>query len=213
MLNNDMKIDPKYTGNMRKDRLDNDLVCMATAVLWAGRSKDPSSQVGACYVNEDGRIISVGYNGAPNEWPDEEFPWGRDTENGKNLNNTKYPYVIHAEMNGILNYMGQGSDFKNSTVFVTLFPCPECAKFLVQRGIKKVVYLSDKYRLPEDKYEEKFNSDPNIAAKRTLALAGVECVNFADINEKSAEELKISLRPDEGIEMIKAKDMKRVRRK
>ena len=212
MLDDSFKIEEKYVGNMRTDRLDNDLVCMSTAVLWASRSKDPSSQVGACYVNEMGRIISVGYNGAPNDWPDEEFPWGRDTQEGANLNNTKYPYVIHAEMNGILNYMGQGSDFVNSTVFVTLFPCAECAKFLAQRGVKRVVYLSDKYQLPKEEYSEKYNSDSNIAAKRVLSMCGVEYINFADINKNEAERLNLSLQPDEGIKMIKASEMKRVRK-
>ena len=207
------KIKDEYVGDMRFERLDNDLICMATAVLWASRSKDPSSQVGACFVNEEGRIISIGYNGAPNNWDDEKFPWGRDTKKGQNLNNTKYPYVIHAEMNAILNYMGQGSDFKNSTVFVTLFPCNECAKFLAQRGIKRVVYLSDKYKLKEEELEEKFNSDPNIASKRVFEYCGVEYIPFESINKNAAELLKLSLEPDKGIEMVRAKDMRRIRNK
>ena len=198
-------LDPKYLNNMRRARLFNHEALMATAILWGQRSKDPSSQVGACFVNDRGRIISVGYNGAPNEWPDEEFPWGRDTQDGENLNNTKYPYVVHAEMNAILNYMGEGRDFENSTVYVTLFPCPECAKFMVQRGIKKVVYLSDKYNLKDEEYEEKYNKDGNVAAKRIFTNCGVEFIPFDKVNEQGLEEVDVSLKPDEGIKMIRSR--------
>lgn len=195
------RIDPQFTGGMRNDRLDNDMVCMATAVLWAARSKDPSSQVGAVFVNEEGRVISIGYNGAPNEWDDKEFPWDRNTKQG--LNNTKYPYVVHAEMNGILNHMGAGSDFKDSTLFVTLFPCSACAKFLVQRGIKKVIYLSDKYCLTGEEFDEKYDNDDNIASKRTLTECGVTFIPYELINEKHASLLKISLEPDKGVNMVR----------
>ena len=205
------KMNNEHTNNMCYERIDNDTVCMATAVLWASRSKDPSSQVGACFVNDQGRIISIGYNGAPNNWKDEEFPWGRNTMEGKNINNTKYPYVIHAEMNAILNYMGESRDFIGSTVFVTLFPCNECAKFLAQRGIKRVIYLSDKYKLSPDKYESEFDSDPNIASKRIFEYCGIEYKSFEEINKNSAELLKLSLEPDKGIEMVRAKDMRRKR--
>ena len=201
------RIDPQYTGVMRTDRIDNDMACMATAVLWAARSKDPSSQVGAVFVNEHGRIISIGYNGAPNNWPDEEFPWGRDKENG--LNNTKYPYVVHAEMNGILNYMGAGVDFNNSTLFVTLFPCPDCAKFLSQRGIKKVIYLSDKYNLTGKEFEEKYNFDGNIASKRTLNECGIEFIPYESINKSHAKELTVSLLPDNGVTVKRRTKRKR----
>lgn len=204
------RINEKYLGYMRTNRIDNNTACMATAVLWASRSKDPSSQVGAVFVNEQGRVFSIGYNGAPNNWPDEEFPWGRDTQEGKNINNTKYPYVIHAEMNGIINYMGDNRDFIDSTLFVTLFPCEQCAKFLAQRGVKKVIYLSDKYALKDEEFDEKYNYDANVAAKRTLAETGVEVVSYDSINPEHAEELRISLMPDKGVEVIEGK--KRVRK-
>lgn len=179
MENNEKEIHEfkkEYLNNMRQDRISNNLACMLSAIDWSQRSKDPSSQVGACYVTPSGREISMGYNGAPNNWPDEEFPWGRDVEKD-GMNNTKYPYVIHAEMNGILNYRGLGSDFEGSTLFVTLFPCSNCAKFLAQRGISKVVYLSDKYNGTED----------NIAAKTLLSKCKVEYVKFNDLSEEEVK--------------------------
>ncbi len=111
---------------------------MGVALLSAKRSKDPSTQVGACIVNEDKRIIAIGYNGFPRGCSDDVFPWGKTDENP--LNN-KYPYVVHAEANAILN---STTSLKNSTLYVTLFPCNECAKLLIQSGIKHIVYMSDR---------------------------------------------------------------------
>ena len=125
-------------GEKRKDYLEWDEYFMAIAKLSAGRSKDPSTQVGACIVSNDNRILSIGYNGAPNGFSDEKFPWGRD---GKNLD-TKYPYVVHAELNAILNSIG---DLKGCTIYVSLFPCHECVKAIIQSGIKEVIYDCNKY--------------------------------------------------------------------
>lgn len=126
----------------RKDHLSWDEYFMAVAKLSAKRSKDPNTQVGACIVGSDNRIISIGYNGAPNGYDDKTFPWERT---GEPLN-TKYLYVVHAERNAILNYRGNKKDFENSKVYVDLFPCNECAKEIIQSGIKEVIYLSDKYK-------------------------------------------------------------------
>ena len=164
-------IDSQYLGDKRKDYLPLESTYMSTALVWAGRSKDPSTQVGVCYVNEKGRIISVGYNGSPNGWEDDEFPWGKDSSEG--VENTKYPYVIHAEMNGILNYDGSSNDFEGSTCYVTLFPCSNCAKFLVQRGVKKIVYLSDKYEGTPD----------NTCAKILFKKCGIEYVKYSDLQK------------------------------
>lgn len=112
---------------------------MGVAALSAKRSKDPSTKVGACVVNEDKRIIGIGYNGFPMGCSDQVFPWGKED---KNYLNTKYPYVVHAEPNAILN---STASLKNSTLYVTLFPCHECAKLIIQSGIKRVVYGDDKY--------------------------------------------------------------------
>ena len=133
---------------------------MALAKLTAMRSKDPSTQVGACIVGADNRILSVGYNGAPNGFSDDSFPWKRD---GDNLD-TKYPYVCHAEMNAILNYRGYKKDLENARLYVDLFPCNECAKIIIQSGIKEVFYLSDKYH----------DSDNNIASRKLFDACGVK---------------------------------------
>ncbi len=125
----------------RRDYLSWDEYFMGVASLSALRSKDPSTQVGACIVSSDNRILSVGYNGAPNGFKDDYFPWERE---GDSLN-TKYLYVCHAEMNAILNFRGHRKDFEGSKLYVALFPCNECAKAIIQCGIKEVIYLSDKY--------------------------------------------------------------------
>ena len=129
---------------------------MGVASLSAKRSKDPSTQVGACVVNEDKRIIGIGYNGFPYGCSDEVYPWGKSD----NYLNSKYPYVVHAEPNAILNCT---SSLKGATLYVTLFPCNECAKLIIQSGIKKIVYMSDKYK----------TTDSSIASRRMLDAAGV----------------------------------------
>ncbi len=131
---------------------------MGIALLSAQRSKDPSTQVGACIVNDDLRIVGTGYNGFPRGCSDDEFPWARDGEFG----DTKYPYVSHAELNAVLNAT---TSLKNCTIFVALFPCNECAKVVIQSGITEVVYLSDKYA-----------DTPSVkASKRMFEAAGVKC--------------------------------------
>ena len=144
----------------RKDYISWDEYFMAIAKLSAMRSKDPSTQVGACIVGADNKILSIGYNGAPNGFDDDKFPWARE---GNNLE-TKYPYVCHAEMNAILNYRGSRKDLEGARIYVDLFPCNECAKIIIQSGIKKVVYLSDKYA----------DSENNIASRKLFDTCGIE---------------------------------------
>lgn len=122
-------------------------VYMAMAKLISKRSKDPNTQVGAIIVSKDDRILSVGYNGFPNGCSDDEFPWARSA---KCEYNTKYPYVVHAELNAILNFRGDNKAFEGSTLYVTLFPCHECAKAIIQSGITRIVYLDNKYQDTED---------------------------------------------------------------
>lgn len=143
----------------RENYISWDKYFMAIAKLSSMRSKDPSTQVGACIVGLDNRILSIGYNGAPNGFDDDKFPWNRE---GENLN-TKYPYVCHAEMNAILNYRGSRKDLENAKLYVDLFPCNECAKIIIQSGIKRVFYLSDKYA----------NSENNIASRKLFDECGV----------------------------------------
>ena len=135
---------------------------MGVALLAAERSKDPNTQVGACIVDEDNRIVSTGYNGFPYGCSDEEYPWAREGE----TNDTKYPYVVHAELNAILN--NRGKNLAGARIYVALFPCNECAKAIVQSGIREVVYLSDKYA----------NTPSVLASKRMLASAGVRVRQF-----------------------------------
>lgn len=158
----------------RKNYINWDEYFMAIAKLSAMRSKDPSTQVGACIVSDDNRILSIGYNGAPNGFDDEKFPWGRD---GENLN-TKYPYVCHAEMNAILNYRGYKKDLERAKIYVDLFPCNECAKIIIQSGIKEVIYLSDKYS----------NSENNIASRKLFDECGVK---YSKINVENGKEISL----------------------
>lgn len=124
----------------RNDYISWDEYFMGIAMLSAERSKDNSTQVGACIVNSDKKIISVGYNGMPTGCIDDEMPWERD---GETSLETKYPFVCHAELNAILN--SNIGNLSGCTVYVTLFPCNECAKAIIQSGIKRVVYYSNKY--------------------------------------------------------------------
>ena len=142
----------------RKDYISWDEYFMGVAILSAMRSKDPNTQVGACIVSPDRKIVGVGYNGFPKGCSDDDLPWEREG----NWIDTKYPYVCHAELNAILN--SSITSLKGSTLYVALFPCNECAKAIIQTGIKKVIYLSDKYA----------ESDQTKASKMMLKSAGVE---------------------------------------
>lgn len=139
----------------RTDYISWDEYFMGVALLAAQRSKDPNTRVGACIVSQDNIILSTGYNGLPNGCPDDEFPWERE---GKE---TKYPYVVHAELNAILN--SGGRSLKGAKLYVALFPCNECAKAIIQSGIREVIYLSDKYA----------DTDSVRASKRMLQSAGI----------------------------------------
>ena len=126
-------------GGKRNDYISWDEYFMGVAALSGMRSKDPSTQVGACIVSENNKILSMGYTGFPNGCDDDEFPWERTGEG----NETKYPFVTHSELNAILNY--RGGSLEGAKIYVTLFPCNECAKAIIQSGIKEVIYNSNKY--------------------------------------------------------------------
>ena len=125
--------------NKRADYINWDEYFMGVAHLSGMRSKDPNTQVGACIVSNNNKILSMGYNGFPAGCSDDEFPWGRE---GDELD-TKYPFVTHSELNAILNY--RGGSLEGTKLYVSLFPCNECAKAIIQAGIREVVYDSDKY--------------------------------------------------------------------
>lgn len=148
--------------NKRTDYISWDEYFMGVAKLSALRSKDPNTQVGACIVSEDNKILSMGYNGLPIGCSDDEFPWNRE---GEPLDN-KYMYTAHSELNAILNYRGGSLD--NAKMYVTLFPCNECAKAIIQAGIKTIVYDSDKYA----------DTASVIASKRMLNAAGVRYYKY-----------------------------------
>lgn len=143
---------------MNKNYISWDEYFMGVAVLSSMRSKDPNTTVGACIVNQKKRIVGIGYNGMPFGCSDDVFPW---TNNKDNFLNNKYAYVVHAEPNAILN---STCSLEGCTIYVTLFPCNECSKLVVQSGIKEIIYLSDKYN----------GTDENIASKRILDAGGVK---------------------------------------
>lgn len=142
----------------RTDYISWDDYFMGVALLAAQRSKDPNTQVGACIVDTQNRILSTGYNGFPLGCSDDEFPWEREGSEGE----TKYPFVVHAELNAILN--SRGKALTGSKLYVALFPCNECAKAIIQAGVSEVIYLSDKYK-----------DTPSVkASRRMLTSAGVK---------------------------------------
>ena len=143
----------------RENYISWDEYFMGVSILASKRSKDPNTQVGACIVNGENKIMSVGYNGFPFGCSDDEFPWER---NGERSTDTKYPFVCHAELNAILN--NDGASLKDCTIYVALFPCNECAKAIIQSGIRHVLYLSDKYK----------DTDGVKASKKMFDAAGVE---------------------------------------
>ena len=140
----------------RKDYISWDEYFMGIALLSAQRSKDPNTQVGACIVSDDNRILSIGYNGAPRGLDDDSMHWDREGD----FLDTKYAYVCHGELNAILNYRG---DLTGSQISVAFFPCNECAKAIIQSGIKEVIYKEDKYA----------TSDGVIASKKMFDSCGV----------------------------------------
>ena len=151
---------------------------MMNALLISARSKDPHNRVGACIVNSDNKVLSVGYNGLPKGMNDDTFDWASSGEKTGIKKDVKDYYVVHAERNAILNYRGSLDDLKGSTLYVTWFPCTECTKEIIQVGIKKVVYLR--------MYSKKELVD---ISKIMLNHAGVEvvCYGIDDITKEEVE--------------------------
>lgn len=158
----------------RENYISWDEYFMGIAMLSAQRSKDASTQVGACIVNEEKKIVAVGYNGMPTGCNDDDMPWERT---GATSLDTKYPFVCHAELNAILNR--NTASLKNATLYVTLFPCNECAKAIIQSGIKKVVYAENKYA----------DTEGVKASELMFEKCGVETVQYT----KSGKTLNINL--------------------
>ncbi len=152
----------------REDYISWDEYFMAVAKLAGMRSKDPNTQVGACIVSSDNKILSMGYNGFPKGCSDDEFPWARE---GETLS-TKYVYTVHSELNAILNY--RGGSLEGAKLYVSLFPCNECAKAIIQSGIRTVIYDCDKYA----------GTDPVIASKKMFDAAGVSYYRYEPTDRK-----------------------------
>lgn len=157
----------------RSDYISWDEYFMGIAALSAQRSKDSSTQVGACLVSQDNKILSMGYNGMPIGCPDDEMPWDRDG----GLLDTKYAFVCHAELNAILN--NSNGSLKGARCYTTLFPCNECAKALIQAGIKEVIYLSDKYA----------ETEGVMASKKMFNMVGVKFTPYTPTNRTVKLEL------------------------
>lgn len=157
----------------REDYISWDEYFMGISKLSGMRSKDPNTQVGACIVSEDNKILSMGYNGFPMGCHDDEFPWERDGD----MLNTKYAFVTHSELNAILNY--RGGSLAGAKLYVSLFPCNECAKAIIQSGIRTVVYECDKYA----------DTDSIIASKKMLDAAGVSYYQY----KSTGREIKLKL--------------------
>ena len=162
----------------RKDYISWDEYFMGVAMLSGMRSKDPSTQVGCCIVSQDNKILSMGYNGFPIGCSDDEFPWERE---GDDPLETKYLYSTHSELNAILNY--SGGSLAGAKLYVSLFPCNECAKAIIQSGIKEIVFLSDKYN----------GTESDQASKRMLDAAGVTYRKLKPNREK----LELSFREED----------------
>ena len=158
----------------RQDYLSWDEYFMGIAMLSGMRSKDPNTQVGCCIVSQDNKILSMGYNGLPNGCSDDEYPWARE---GDDPLETKYVYAVHSELNAILNY--GGGRLKGAKSYVSLFPCNECAKAIIQAGIKEVIYDSDKYD----------DTASVIASKRMMDSAGVRYYQY----HRTEREITITL--------------------
>ena len=176
------EIKEEYLGGYKKDTLSNELIAMEIACISSKESKDPSTQVGACILSKDGRLVSTGFNHNPISWDVDNFPWRNDVKQiGEE--NTKYPYIIHAELDAI-SKCSNPNLLKDGTIYVTLFPCIQCAKILIAFGIKKVVY--GEYRKP-DKVD---------CSKRLLEKCGIEMVSFAELinNNVKKEEQPIKIK-------------------
>ena len=146
-------------GSKRKDYISWDEYFMGVAILSGMRSKDPNTQVGCCIVSQDNKILSMGYNGLPIGCSDDEFPWVRE---GEDPLETKYVYTVHSELNAILNY--RGGSLEGAKLYVSLFPCNECAKAIIQSGIKEIIYYSDKYH----------DAPSSMASRRLFNMTGVK---------------------------------------
>lgn len=160
----------------REDYLSKEEYFMSLACLTSERSKDPKTRVGACIIDSNDKILSVGYNGAPKGMSDDDMPWDSVGEQTNKIMKIKNTFVIHAEANAIINYSGENKNLENSTLYVTLFPCNECAKLIAGVGIKKVIYL--------DMYKK---TDLVEATKKIFECADIQ---YEELGQKAKVKIK-----------------------
>lgn len=165
-----LEINKEYLGGERQITLTKESIAMEIANISAMESKDPSTQVGACIVSSDDKVISTGFNHNPEKWNSNNFPWRNDVDN-IGIENTKYPYVIHAELDAITKCIANNY-LKDATIYVTLFPCKECAKIIVSSGIKRVVYKE---------YRESKEAD---CSRLLLENSGVEVISYDELTSE-----------------------------
>ena len=147
----------------RKNYLSWDDTFIMIAQVIAQRSKDPSTQTGAVVVDEDNIVLGLGYNGWAKGVKEGHFSWSKDYGlNKKDILNTKYPYVVHAEVNAILS---SNKSVKGAKLYCYLFPCSECTKVIIQSGVKEVIYEDDR----QDQ-----NSNNFAVSKKLFDLSGVK---------------------------------------
>ena len=187
------EIQKEFLGKYREGNLTKDEINMLHAIVAGLNSKDPSTQVGACIVNDDNIVLSLGCNNNPKGWDEMDFPWENDIKN-LGEENTKYPYIIHAEVNTIKNYKGLLKDLEGSTMYVTLFPCLPCAREIVTSGIKRLIYIDARDNVPEYKM-----------ARILLNKCGVECIKFDELKSKDLESINIDLNTNNIKDNVKIK--------
>ena len=187
-----------FTGLERKNIPPADVIFMINAMAMSRFSRDPSTQVGAVIVDKDGNFVSAGFNSAPPGWKDSEFVWGKGyADIAKKYE--KYNSVLHAEENAISNYKGSNTIFEGATIYVTLFPCPICAKMITKYKFKRVVYLSDKYS----------HTSENFEAKRIFEYCGI---SYERLDQHDIENVIFFL-DDDGSVKYKSKEGKSRKRK
>ena len=182
-MEKEIEITKKILSEGRDNFLSVNDLGMFIATLISYRSKDPNTQVGACIIDTDENVLSIGYNKPPKNWCAMAFPWRGDVDK-VGIENTKYPYIIHAEANAINNYQGPKEKLNDSTMYVTLFPCVDCAKKIVESGIKRVIYKDDKYN----------NTKDNACAKILLKYCGVEVIDIKDLSNLSNHDIKYKIK-------------------
>ena len=174
----------EYLGKKRKGNITEEEYYMMIALTASMNSKDPSTQVGSCIV-KNGEILSIGCNNPPKNWDDDKFPFGNNVSEIEEIN-TKYPYIIHSEMDAVANYKGSIKDLEDSTIYVTLFPCCNCSKIIARFGIKKVLY-----------FDIRNNNLDTLYSKTLLKNCNIECIDFKNLKTEYLSKVDFNFNSEE----------------